>query len=87
MSITKEQEKVIVKMYKDEVSITKIGKAVGKSATTIRTWVRVNRMKYGLERRRNLADKCGANSYSVEADCKWDVKRSREFITKAWGTA
>ena len=86
MSITKEQEKVIVKMYKDEVSITKIGKAVGKSATTIRTWVRVNRMKYGLERRRNLADKCGANSYSVEADCKWNVKRSMEFITKAWRT-
>lgn len=87
MSITKEQEKLIVKMYKDEVSITKIGKAVGKSATTIRTWVRVNRMKYGLERRRNLADKCGANSYSVEADCKWNVKRSVEFITKAWKTA
>lgn len=87
MSITKEQEKVIVRMYKDEVSITKIGQAVGKSATTIRTWVRVNRMKYGLERRRNLADKCGANSYSVEADCKWDLKRSVEFITKQWRTA
>ena len=87
MSITKEQETVIVKMHKDGVSITKIGQAVGKSATTIRTWVRVNRMKYGLARRRNLADKCGANSHSVEADCKWDVKRSKEFIMKAWKVA
>jgi len=84
MSITKDQEKVIVQMYRDEVSITKIGKAVGKSATTIRTWVRVNRMKYGLARRRNLADKCGANSHSVEADCKWDAKLSRIWLSKRW---
>ena len=84
MPITKEQETVIVKMHKDGVSITKIGQAVGKSATTIRTWVRVNRMKYGLARRRNLADKCGANSHSVEADCKWDVKCSRIWLSKRW---
>ena len=87
MSMTKEQEAKIVELYRSEVSITRIAKDVGRSPTTIRSWVRENRLKYDLKRRRNLADKCGVNSYSVEADCKWDLTRSRKFLTMKWGMA
>lgn len=87
MLITEKEEKLIAEMYRDGVSIPKIGEVVRKSPTTIRRWLRINREKYGLKRRRSLAEKCGANSYSVEVDCKWNLKLSRIYLIKKWANA
>lgn len=85
--MTQEQGEIIAKMYKAEASISTIAKEIGMSATSIRSWVRVNRAKYSLPRRRNLAEKQGVNSYSVEVDCKWNLTLSREFLTRHWRAA
>jgi len=85
--MTKEQGDTIAKMYKDGASISTISREVGLGATSIRAWVRVNRAEYKLPRRRNLADKQGVNSYSVEVDCKWNLTLSREWIIKQWRVA
>ena len=84
--MTKEQGEIIADLYKKEVSISRIAKEIGMSATSIRSWIRVNRAKYQLPRRRNLADKQGVNSYSIEVDCKWNLKLSKEYLAKAWGS-
>lgn len=85
--MTNEQGEKIAEMYKNEASISTIAREIGMSATSIRSWVRVNRAKYKLPRRRNLAEKQGVNSYSVEVDCKWNLVLSLQFITKKWGKA
>lgn len=85
--MTEDQGRVIAKMYKADASISTIAKEIGMSATSIRSWVRINRERYELPRRRNLADKIGVNSYSVELDCKWNLALSREYIAKVWKTA
>jgi predicted DNA-binding protein YlxM (UPF0122 family) len=85
--MTKEQGEIIADLYKKEVSISRIAKEIGMSATSIRSWIRVNRAKYQLPRRRNLAEKQGVNSYSVEVDCKWNITLSREWLVKQWRAA
>jgi transposase-like protein len=84
--VTEDQGKVIADLYKKEVSISRIAKEIDMSPTSVRTWVRVNRAKYQLPRRRNLAEKQGVNSYSIEVDCKWNLKLSKEYLAKAWGS-
>jgi hypothetical protein len=82
--MTKDQINIIVARYKDDVSFSKIADEVQMSVNTVKHWVRMNRNDFGLERRRNKAEKCGVLSYAVEQDCTWDITRSRVWLTKRW---
>lgn len=85
--MTKGQGEIIADLYKKEVSINRIAKEIGMSATSIRSWIRVNREKYQLPRRRNLAEKQGVNSYSIEIDCKWNLKLCKQYLSMRWSKA
>lgn len=85
--MTDEQIKVIVGMYLDGASFARIAKEIGVTDNVVKHWVRVNRPKYALPRRRNRADKTGVMSYAAETDCCWNVQLSLAWITKKWGRA
>ena len=85
--MTSDQIDVIVEMYKDEQSYSKIAKVVGLSEHVVKHWVRNNRSEYGLSRRRNRADKTGVISESAWLDNKWNIKRGVEYIMRRWGSA
>lgn len=85
--MTEEQGEVIADLYRKEVSLRQIGIKIGVSVTTIRTWVRANRERYQLPRRRNLAEKQGANSKSIEIDCKWNLRLCKKYLSMRWGSA
>ena len=84
--MTEEQIKTIVEMYKDDRNYTLIAYEAGTSVYTVKRWVRLNRDEYGLARRRSIADKTGANSYSVELNSTWNLKLSKKYLTMAWGS-
>lgn len=84
--MTKEQIDIIVEMYKDGRNYTKIAKDAGTSIYTVKRWVRLNRDEYGLTRRRNLAEGVGVNGYSAEIASSWNLKLSKEYLVKAWGS-
>lgn len=85
--MTEEQIKTIVEMYKDDRNYTLIAYEAGASVYTVKRWVRLNRDEYGLTRRRSIAEKTGANSYSVELNSTWNLKLSKTYLTKAWGAS
>jgi len=85
--VTSDQIDVIVEMYKDEQSYSKIAKVVGLSEHVVKHWVRNNRSEYGLPKRRNRADKTGVISESAWLDNKWNIKRGVEYIMRRWGSA
>ena len=82
--MTKDQIEIIVKRYKADVSFSKIADELGISPNIVKHWVRMNRTEFGLERRRNKAEKCGVMSYAVVQDCTWNITRSREWLIKRW---
>jgi len=83
--VTRQQIEVIVAMYKEDQSYSKIAKAVGKTEYLVKQWVKQNRKEYALDRRRNLADKLNNPlSSSAWADSKWDIKRGVEWIKRIW---
>lgn len=82
--MTKEQIDIVVARYKADVSFSKIAEELGISPNIVKHWVRMNRSEFGLERRRNKAEKCGVMSYAVVQDCSWNITRSRVWLTKRW---
>lgn len=82
--MTEEQIKTIVEMYKEDYSFSKIAAKVGKSANTVKHWVRQNRGAYGLDKRRNLGEKVGSLSYAVEQENTWNTSRGVELIKRRW---
>lgn len=82
--MTREQIEIITSMYREDVSYAKIAAELGLTEHTVKYWVRNNRKLYELPRRRNLADKSGATSESIELDSKWDIKRGIEWIKRRW---
>lgn len=76
---------IIVAMYKNGDSYAGISRATNKSDYKVKRWIKENRIEYGLEKRRNLADKFNnALSPSAWADSKWNIKLAREYIIKRW---
>lgn len=84
--MTKSQVMVIVEMYRDDASYAEIATELGISDNIVKHWVRQNRDKFGLAKRRNLAEKVGALSTAAWADSKWNLKRGVEYITRHWRT-
>jgi len=83
--MTRQQIEVIVAMYKEGVSYSEIAKVISKSEHIVKHWVRNNRSEYGLERRRNLADKLNnALSDSAWIDSKWNIALGVELIKRKW---
>ena len=83
--MTRQQIEVIVEMYKNGDSYAGISKVINKSEYKIKQWVKENRIEYGLEKRRNLADKFNnALSSSAWDDSKWNLKRGLELIKRRW---
>jgi len=83
--MTRQDIEVIVAMYKENVSYSEIAKVVGKSEHIVKHWVRNNRKEYGLDRRRNLAEKLNNPlSSSAWADSKWDIQRGVQWIIRRW---
>jgi len=83
--MTKEQIGIIVEMYKDGRNYTKIAKDAGTSIYTVKRWVRLNRDKYGLTRRRNLTEGAGVNGLSAEMNSSWNLSLSKQYLVKRWG--
>mgnify|MGYP001038424496 CR=1 FL=1 len=83
--MTKEQIDVIVEMYKEDTSYSKMSKRLGVSEHVVKHWVRNNRSEYALTRRRNLAEKTGSLSTSLWLDSKWNIERGVEMLKQKWG--
>lgn len=83
--MTKLDIETTVSMYKEGASYSEIAKVVNKSEHVVKHWVRNNRGEYGLDRRRNLAEKLNNTlSESAFLDSKWDIKRGVELIKRKW---
>ena len=82
--MSEEQINTILQMYREGISFSKIAAKVGKSDNTVKHWVRQNRGAYGLDKRRNKADKTGALSYAVEQENTWNTSRGVELISRRW---
>jgi len=83
--MTRQQIEVIVAMYKNGDSYAGISRVINKSEYKIKHWVKENRIEYGLEKRRNLADKFNnALSPSAWDDSKWNLERGLELIKRRW---
>lgn len=82
--MTREQIEVLIAMYREDIPYSKISAELGMTEHSVKHWVRRNRKLYELPRRRNLAEKTGAMSESVELDSKWDIMRGVEWIKRRW---
>jgi len=51
----------------------------------VKRWVRLNRDDYELTRRRSLAEGSGVNSEAAEIASSWNLKLSKQYLTKRWG--
>ena len=85
--MTNEQAETIVRMYINGDAIINIAKAVDRNENTVKHWIRYNRDAYGLKHRRNRPDRNGAVATSDQTDKAWNVKLSKQYITKPWGSA
>jgi len=83
--MTEEQIKIIVEMYRDGRSYIKIAKRASASVYQVKRWVRLNRDDYELTRRRSLAEGSGVNSEAAEIASSWNLKLSKQYLTKRWG--
>jgi transposase len=83
--MTDEQIKTIVTMYRDGRSYIKIAKRAHASIYQVKRWVRLNRDEYELTRRRNLAEGTGVNSDASEIASSWNLKLSKQYLSKRWG--
>jgi transposase-like protein len=84
--MTEDKVKVIVEMYLRGDAIADIAEAVDRNVNTVKHWIRYNRSDYGLTRRRVHADRIGVSPMDQE-DTKWNIKLSKQYITKPWGSA
>ena len=84
--MTKEQISIIVDMYKDGRNYTKIAKDAGTSVYTVKRWVRLNRDEYELKRRHAVNEKTNAISLAAELTTTWNLKLSKTYLVKAWGS-
>ena len=83
--MTKLDIETTVSMYKEGASYSEIAKVVNKSEHVVKHWVRNKRGEYGLDRRRNLAEKLNNTlSESAFLDSKCDIKRGVELIKRKW---
>lgn len=83
--MTRQQQKIIMEMYRADAPFSAIAAATEMSESAIKDWVRKNRDKYGLPRRRNMADKVGSLSVTSEEISTWNLRRGLEYIKRRWG--
>jgi transposase len=85
--MTDKEIEMVIKRYNEGASYSQIAALLGRSESSLKHWLRSNREKYGLVRRRDYKDKTNAVSVTAEAMCTWNLKLSIEFISKRWGRA
>lgn len=82
--MTRTQQKIILEMYRAEAPFSAIAAAINMSENTVKDWVRRHRDKFGLPRRRNMADKVGSLSVTTEETSTWNLVRGLELIKRKW---
>jgi hypothetical protein len=85
---TEEHQKTLVNLWEADVKADLIGEALGINATTVRTYVKRNRERLGLEPRKTHWEKDVPRSvYSTSFDKMWHgtIPCGHWMITKKWG--
>ena len=82
--MTRQQQKIILEMYKADAPFSAISAATEMSESAIKDWVRKNRDKHELPRRRNMADKVGSLSVTSEEISPWNLRHGLEYIKRRW---
>ena len=86
-NITEKQGEMIVDLYRKGHSYDRIVDAVGLSYYYVKQFIKLNRDKYNLERRKSFYAVARPLNSVAEASSTWNYELSREFITKQWGAA
>ena len=84
--MTEDRVKVIVEMYQRGDAIADIAEAIDRNVNTVKHWIRYNRSEYQLTRRRVRPERTGVSPMDQE-DKQWNLKLSKQYITKPWGSA
>ena len=85
--MTNKEIEMVIKRYNEGASYSQIAVLLGRSESALKHWLRSNREKYGLKRRRDYKEQTNAVSATAEAMCGWNLELSIEFISKKWGRA
>jgi len=75
----------IVELYKEGHSYDRIVDATGLSYYHVKQFIKNNRDKYHLERRKSFHAIARPLNSVAEGSSTWNYKLSREFIVKHWG--
>ena len=77
----------IVELYKEGHSYDKIVAATGLSYHHVKEFIKINRAKHRLKRRKSFHSIARPLNSVAEGSSTWNCKLSREFIVKHWSGA
>ena len=86
INITEKQAASIVGLYKEGMSYDQIVEATGLSYYYVKQFIKENREKYGLERRKSFYSVARPLNSVAESTTGWNSALCKQFLTKQWGT-
>jgi len=86
INIPEKKANSVITLYKEGFSYDQIVEATGLSYYYVKQFIKENRDKYGLERRKSFHSVARTLNSVAEGSNGWNSTICKQFLTKQWGT-